>query len=780
MAPLALERIDKDSLRIVGLSPRSNAQRELVSWLRSRKEVVNVAQRGSGALEVEYRENGVLDGAFPRTLEDHLFAQRTRPPPFGVEIAHEVPGRVRLRASGGSEEDVVRLAEWLSTQGGILRASASPAARTVVVVFDEGAITSASLLELVRKSEPTSWPAASAPAPSGHWTTAALSTASLAVSAMGLLPLPVSAAGVALASIPSLRRALKALQEKRASVDLLDLAAIGISLARGDPFTAAFITWLLSLGDLLQQTTADRARKEITKLVKLDSHEAFRVEAHGAGERTVKIDPRRIRAGDKLAVAMGRRIPADGVVIGGHALVDEKALTGESEPRERKPGDRVLAATVVVEGEILVLVDRAGTDTTAAKIVKILEGAGAKPMTLQRDVEKVTDRLVLPTFGVAGAAMALSGQIDRMTSVLITDFGTGVRIALPTSALAGVTRAARYGVLIKGAQYLERLARTDVVVFDKTGTLTEGHPRIGSVHTLNGRSANEVLALAAAIEAQAAHPLAKAVLLKAQEAGVVIPEAEVGTSHAVVGRGMSARVGGRVVHIGSLRWMREQDLDLAPAEAELRRYADSHTSTLLVAEDRRLVGILGYADQPRAESPGIVRALQRGGRRRVVLLSGDAAPAVERAAKALGVDEAVGELLPEEKAEHVRRLQRGGKVVAMIGDGINDAPALALADVGISLHGGTDVALETADVVLLEGGLKRLPFAFEVGEQALRNVKRGLGLVIAPNAVAIALGAVGLLTPGMAALVNNGSTVLAALAAMGPLLSGEPDEGGSR
>ncbi len=773
MGTIGIEQVRTDCLRIVGVPPRSAAHRELVGWLRTRHEVLEVTARRSGALEVKVHQEA--NGSFTRSLEDHLFAARELPAPFYVEVAHALPGRVRLRAFGVGDEEVVRLSGWLAAQPGVLRASASLAARTVIVVFDETALTPEALVLLVETSDRGSWPAAE-PTPQGaHWTVAAVSTASLAVSLGNWLPLPVSALGVLVSSLPAMKRALHGLQEKRASVDLLDLAAIGVSVARGQPATAAFITWLLALGDLLQQTTADRARIEIGKLVKLDASDAFRLEAHGEGERIVKIDPRRVKIGDKLVVSMGRRVPADGVVISGAAMVDEKALTGESEPRERVPGERVLAATVVVEGEIVVLVERTGEGTTAAKIVKILEGAGQKPMTLQKDVEKVTDRLVLPTFGVAGLALLLSGQIDRLTSVLITDFGTGVRIALPTSALAGVTRAARSGVLVKGAQYLERLAKTDVVVFDKTGTLTEGHPRVTSVQAVDGRGAQDVLALAAAVEAQASHPLAKAVLHEALQTGLTVVDAEVGSAQAVVGRGMRARVAGRELHVGSLRWMRELGVDLSAAEDQLRRHEEQHTSTLLVAEGGKLVGVIGYADQPRAESPGIVRALQAGGRRRVILLSGDARPAVERAARALGVDEAFGELLPEEKAEHVRRLKAEGKVVAMVGDGINDAPALALADVGISLHGGTDVALETADVVLLEGGLRRLPLAFEVGEEAVRNVKRGLGLIIAPNAVAIGLGALGLIGPNIAALINNGSTVVAALAAMAPLLRRAPD-----
>jgi heavy metal translocating P-type ATPase len=358
-----------------------------------------------------------------------------------------------------------------------------------------------------------------------------------------------------------------------------------------------------------------------------------------------------------------------------------------------------------------------------------------------------------------------------MASVLITDFGTGIRVAVPTAALTAMTVAAREGVLVKGGQYLERLTKVDAIVFDKTGTLTGGEPRIVDVCPVEGASVHRHLALAAAAEARQGHPIASAIRGWATAASLEVPCAELGSEVYAIGLGLAARVQGHHVLVGGKRLMMRHGVRIAQARAIVDRHREMGAASLYVAVDGRLGCMVAVADEPRPESRAVVEALRARGRRQVLLLSGDARGPVEAVGKAVGVDRAIGELLPEEKAEIVRQLQREGRVVAMVGDGINDAPALAVADVGISLEGGTDVALETADVVLLEGGLVRLPHAFEIADQAMANVRRGLGLVIAPNAVAILLGALGLITPGFAAAVNNGSTVLAALAGVAPLMT---------
>jgi Cu2+-exporting ATPase len=767
--PIDLHRLRVGRVRIDTSEAGEKAATEVLAWLDEQRDVEAVDyDPASGAIEVTYRESRAT--AFVCSLRDRIFTI-TRPREargLRVVLAHGIAGRARLRVEGGTIDELCRLAAWVEGRPGVQRANPSPAALSILVQYDPAVTSDEALLAAIAVSDPREWPSAEPPPSSRHgWVATALNTAVLAATATGVLPLPIAGAAVAATAVPPVRRALGALRERRLSVDLLDVAAIGISIGTGQPATAALITWLLGVGDLVLARTHDRARDAISKLMKLDATEAWRVEADGEVKR---VSVKQLALGDRVVVEAGGLVPADGLVLRGTASVDEKALTGESVPQEKREGERVLAATVVVEGQIVVEIDRVGGDTTASKIVQILEGAGAKPMTLQRHAERVADRLVLPTFGVAGGAAMLASQLDRATSVLITDFGTGIRIAVPASALTAMTIAAREGVLVKGGQYLERLARADVIVFDKTGTLTRGEPDVIEVLSCGKRAVAEVMGLAAAAEERQKHPVAEAIRAYARREGLRVPDAALGSEEYTIGVGLRARVEGHDVLVGGERLMKARGVWFAHAREVLERHKREGVSSICVAVDGVLEAVVGYSDAPRAESARVVAALRAGGRREVVLLSGDAKGPVAAVGRAVGVDRAVGELLPEDKARHVKELQRAGKVVAMVGDGINDAPALAVADVGISLDGGADVALETADVVLLEGGLSKLPEAFAIADRAMRHVRRGLGLVIAPNAAAILLGALGLLTPGAAAIVNNGSTVIAALAAVSPLL----------
>jgi Cu2+-exporting ATPase len=765
---IELQRLGAGRVRLHTAYAAERATEAVLAWLDAQEEVETVDyDRATGAIDVHYRDAGA--GAFVCSLRDRLFTIGRPPEPraFRVVLAHGIAGRARYRLEGATIDELCRLAAWLSDRPGVQRASPSPAAASILVFYDAAVTSDAVLLSEIAECRPTEWPAASPPPSTKHgWAATAMNTAVLAATATFVMPLPAAAVMVAVTAIPPVRRAWTAMHEKRLSVDVLDVAAIGISIATGQPGTAAFITWLLGIGDLVLAKTHDRARDAISKLMKLEASEAWRVGAAGDVEQ---VAVSALAVGDRVVVEAGGRIPADGVVVRGVASVDEKALTGESIPQEKREGARVLAATVVVEGQIVVEVDRVGGDTTASKIVQILEGAGAKPMTLQREAERVADRLVLPTFGVAGGAALLASQLDRMTSLLITDFGTGIRIAVPTSALAAMTLAAREGVLVKGGQYLERLSKADVIIFDKTGTLTRGEPDVREVAPFGALAPREAIALAAAAEERQTHPVADAIRAYATREGIELRGAELGSEEYEIGVGLRAKVGARDVLIGGKRLMNGRAVWIAHARDVVERHRREGVSSIYIAIDGKLEAVVAYSDAPREESVAVVRALKANGRREVILLSGDQSGPVEAVGRAVGVDRAIGDLLPEDKVRHVKELQRAGKIVAMVGDGINDAPALAVADVGISLDGGAEVALETADVLLLEGGLSKLPQAFAIADGAMRHVRRGLGLVIAPNAVAIALGALGLITPGVAALVNNGSTIVAAVAAASPL-----------
>jgi Cu2+-exporting ATPase len=399
---------------------------------------------------------------------------------------------------------------------------------------------------------------------------------------------------------------------------------------------------------------------------------------------------------------------------------------------------------------------------------------------LQRNALDIAGKLVLPTFGVAGLAAALSSEVTRGVCVLITDFGTGFRIAVPTCALTAMTLAAREGVLVKGAQYLERLSKTDVIVFDKTGTLTSGMPEVVEVVTARGMKEADLIRWCASAEATHDHPVAKALKSYAKDQCISLVRPEPGSEEYAVGLGLSARVEGRRVRVGRASWLESQKLKISPAfKRHLARFYDDSKSSLCVAVDDKVVGLVCYSDGTRRDSAAIVRRLQGNGKRRIVLLSGDSPEVVKNLARAVGIDEAEGGLLPHQKADYVRRLQKEGNVVAMVGDGINDAPALAAADVGISIAGSTDVALETADVVLLHGGLARIEKAFQISDQAMVAVRQSLGIIIVPNAIAIFLGAFGLIGPPLAAIINNGATFLAVLVGTMPLLR-SPAVAGSR
>jgi Cu2+-exporting ATPase len=757
----SVRRVGADRLRIDGEPAGS-----LLAWIRRHDAVAEVTvDRPKGAVEVVVRETHAL-AVLARTVEDRLFAAARRwARPIDVTVLHALPGRVRLGVTGLADRDVERLAEWLRSKAGVRQARPSPASGSIVVWFDSSQTSALEIVREVLASDPRSWPT-TVPTEAG-WAQALVNTGVLAASIAlpGVLPAPLLGAAVACTAVPSVRRAALALREGRVGVDALDVVAIGISVATGRFATGALVTWLLGLGDLVLARTHARARRAITERLDLEAVDAHRLR----GNVPEHVPSRALRPGDRIVVETGARIAADGVVESGAALVDERALTGESMPRARHRGDRVLSASVVVEGQIVVCVDRVGADTTAMRIAEILAGSGMKPMTLQRNAERVADRLVLPTFALAGASAALTAQLDRMTSVLITDFGTGLRIAVPTAALTAMTLAAREGVLVKGGQFLERLSRVDTIVFDKTGTLTCGEPDVVAIDVLGPLSAASYLGLAAAAEARQKHPIARAIRRCAERAGATASCAELGSETVSVGRGVSAVVDGHRVVVGGKRAMLEHGVRVGAARAITERHRSLGASSVLVAVDEQVAAVIAISDEPRAESAAVIDALREGGRRQVILLSGDARATTHAIGRALRVDRAEGELLPEDKARIVRELQSAGRTVAMVGDGINDAPALAIADVGISLEGSTDLALEAADVVLLEGGLSKLPRVFALADEGMANVKRSLWLVLAPNAVAIALGAVGLLPPALAAIVNNGSTAAAALAAVAPL-----------
>ena len=441
-------------------------------------------------------------------------------------------------------------------------------------------------------------------------------------------------------------------------------------------------------------------------------------------------------------------------------------------PATRRAGDMVFAGSSVVEGSIMVRITEAGADTAVAKIVASIESAPVGETRIQNYAEQFADRLVAPLLGVNIALLAATGNVDRFMSLAIVDYGTGIRIAAPTSVLASMTRAARQGILIKSGRHVEHLATLRGIAFDKTGTLTCGRLAVLEVQPFcAGLNADRVLQLAAAAETELHHPVARALVSHACNVrGLVLPLCQ--NVQFAIGLGVAAEVAGHRIHIGSERYLRSLSIATGKARTYLVNMERKGHIALLVALDDSLIGAITCSDEPRPEAHAVIAGLRRRGVREIVMLSGDRDGVARRVAQSVGIDKVYSEVLPHDKAEIVRTLRAANGPFAMVGDGVNDSPALAQADVGISLVDGADIARAAADVVLMEEGLHLLLPAIDISRDALALVRQNYMLIAGANTLALALALPsGWMSPVACTLLSNGSGLLATMNAMRPLLA---------
>lgn len=556
--------------------------------------------------------------------------------------------------------------------------------------------------------------------------------------------------------------------ERRLNVDFLDGLAIFIGLAQANLVTTAMMIMLIRLGNWIRERTAGRSRRAIDDLLDYQSREAWVLH----GTEVVRVPVKSLCAGDDVVVYPGSIIPVDGKVLRGTAIVDQKTITGESLPVRRTVGEQVHAATVLREGKLLVRAERVGQDTAAARIVQLVNAAPIGETRIQNYAEKFADRLVAPQLALGCGLFAITGNVSRFLSMTIIDYGTGMRVAAPTAVLASIVHAARQGIVIRSGSHVEKLAGADTVVFDKTGTLTTGCPEVTSVLAYRESCFPEqkVLGLAAAAEARLHHPVAHAVLTKAREMQIPIPDRA--NSHYEIGLGVSAQVNGYVVHVGSERFLSRKGIGFAGARRDLANISRKGLSPLLVAVDDELIGVIPYADRVRPESAEVIQTLHERDRvQQTVMLTGDNSVVARAVAERLGIRKFVSDMMPADKAEVVQQLQREGHVVAMVGDGINDSPALAYADIGIAMKNGADVAQESADVVLMEDNLWKLVKAIEISKESMKLIRQNYAMIAGLNTLALALALpAGLVSPNVTALMSNGSAILAAVNAIRPIL----------
>lgn len=568
------------------------------------------------------------------------------------------------------------------------------------------------------------------------------------------------------AAVPTFRRARLVWQtERRLNVDVLDTLAIGVSVVQGAFVAGAVITWLISFGDWIRELTAAGSKRAVRDLLEYRRRQAWVVR----GGKVVSIPAADLAAGDLVVVYPGDMIAVDGDIIQGSGLIDQRTITGEGLPVARNVGDAVFAASILEVGQLRIRAIRVGSDTTAGQIARLIEAAPLGDTRMQNHAERFADRLVLPTLGLAVMTAILTRDFNRFLSLVIIDLGTGIRIAAPTAVLSSITHAARLGIVVKSGASMEKLAEVDTVVFDKTGTLSLGTPHVVETRSfLPNWSSDTILALAVAAETNLKHPVAESLRERATELGLDIPPCDETTYR--TGLGVEGYVGANYLYVGSERFMRQNDIALDHVASSRAQIDAMGCSCLYVAIDGELAGLVAYEDRIRSEGAAVIRALHALGIKQTVMLTGDNALVARAVATRLGLTGHVGDLLPADKVRVIQELQQAGHRVAMIGDGINDSPALSFADVGIAMKHGADIAHESADVVLMEDTLWKLVRAIEISRSAVGLIKQNYGIVAGMNAVAMALTLPGgLIGPEATALISNGSAILAGANGLRPL-----------
>ncbi|MDP7736611.1 manganese-exporting P-type ATPase CtpC [Mycobacterium paragordonae] len=556
---------------------------------------------------------------------------------------------------------------------------------------------------------------------------------------------------------PFLRGALRSVGSGKLGTDALVSAATVASLILRENVVALTVLWLLNIGEYLQDLTLRRTRRAISELLRGNQDTAW-VRLPDGPEVQVPIDT--LQIGDEVVVHDHVAIPVDGEVVEGEAVVNQSAITGENLPVSVTAGAHVHAGSVVVRGRLVVRAEAVGNQTTIGRIITRVEEAQHDRAPIQTVGENFSRRFVPTSFVVSALTLLVTGDVRRAMTMLLIACPCAVGLSTPTAISAAIGNGARRGILIKGGSHLEQAGRVDAIVFDKTGTLTVGRPVVTNIVSLHKDwEPEQVLAYAASSEIHSRHPLAEAVIRSTEERHISIPPHE--ECEVLVGLGMRTWADGRTLLLGSPGLLRAEKVKVSKKAQEwvdrLRRQAET---PLLLAVDGALVGLISLRDEVRPDAAEVLIQLRDSGVRRIVMLTGDHPDIAEVVADELGIDEWRAEVMPEDKLEVVRRLQDEGYVVGMVGDGVNDAPALAAADIGIAMGlAGTDVAVETADVALANDNLYRLLDVRDLGARAVDVIRENYGMSIAVNAAGLLIGAGGALSPVLAAILHNASSV---------------------
>ena len=672
------------------------------------------------------------------------------------QIANELPGRLRVKLAGPvPPADLDALYRVLGSCPDIAKSTVYPRIGSVALTYNAAPGGRARVLEHLTGIDA----AAIAKAKQGCGLELAPRSHSLLMDLASLvgfhfmrrwfLPAPLAAAWTVFSYRKFLFAGLKSLAAGRLDVPVLDAAAIGISFAKRDPRTAGLTMLLLNVGETLEEYTRSRSEGALINAL-LDLPETAQLVE---GDTEVQVPSSSLRAGQLIAVRTGMPVCVDGTVVRGCAMVNQAALTGEPLAVERTVGDDVFAGTAVEDGEIIVEVKANEGQTKLRTIVNLVEQTESYKSRTQSRMERLADRIVPWNFLLAGIVALTTRSLVKTSAALMVDYSCALKLTGSIAVLSAMSQSAQAGFTVKGSQHFESMAQADVIVFDKTGTLTEAAPQVARVLSLDGWDDDEVLRFAACLEEHFPHPVARAVVRAAAEKGLEHRERHAEVEY-IVAHGIASSLAGKRVVIGSEHFVVEDEqVEISEAQKDLIARETEGLSPLYLAVDGRLMGVIGVQDPLKAGVPEAIAELRRLGLSRVIMLTGDNERTAARIAGRAGVSEFHANLLPEDKYAFVEKLKAEGAHVVMVGDGVNDAPGLAQADVGLAIGAGTDIAIESADVVLMKSSLLDIPAAMDLSRAVLRNIKQNLFWAFFYNSIGIPVAA-GVLYPALHLTLN--------------------------
>ena len=563
-------------------------------------------------------------------------------------------------------------------------------------------------------------------------------------------------------AMPVLKNGINSLiKNKRPNADTLSSSAIISSILLGKESAALTIMFLEEVSELLTVYTMQKTRGAIKDMLSVGENYVWKE----ISEDNVKRVPiEEIKKDDIIVVQTGEKISVDGKIIRGEALIDQSSITGEYMPIKKSVEDDVYAGTIVKNGNISIIAEKVGDDRTVSRIIKLVEDANSNKADIQNYADTFSAQLIPLNFILAGIVYASTRSLTKAMSMLVIDYSCGIRLSTAVAFSAAINTAAKNGILVKGSNFIEELSKAETVIFDKTGTITEGKPKVQSIEIFdNSISENEIIGLAGAAEEQSSHPLATSIMSEIKDRGIEIPKHN--KIKTVVSRGVETKIGkGKeavTIRVGSKKYMLENNIDLTLATNAERGIYSRGEIGLYIAQDEKIIGLIGVSDPPRENIKKAINRLRNYGVDDIVLLTGDLRQQAETIASRMSMDSYESELLPEDKAKNILKFQSKGSNVIMIGDGVNDAPALSYANVGVALGGTrTDVAMEAADITITQDNPLLVPGVIGLSKSTVKTIKENFAMVIGLNTFALVLGATGILAPIYASVLHNSTTIL--------------------